>query len=139
MPIVSCPYGCSEYYLHKGNFVSLDTHLNDTFQKLDYDYPQKAKTFLKLRSLRDDYIHDHGDEDTWLLNPHRNVMPTISLNEDGIPQTHTCQHHKESESHLWYIPVIILITYCHEQYLTNSDTINPITVRYITIITCLQL
>jgi len=98
MPTVSCPYGCSEY-LHKGNFLSLDTTFQRYLPKVRLRLSADSKKkFLKLRGVREDYIRDNGDEDIWLLNPDWKVMPTISFNEDGIPQIHTCRHHKESES-----------------------------------------
>ena len=81
MPTVNCPWGCSEFQ-HKVGYISLDILFQRYLMKYCFDSFTDKTLFLKVISVREDYIRDSCDEDCYFFNPDWKVLSSIAFITD---------------------------------------------------------
>ena len=103
MPVVLCPYGCSEHIFHSG-IMTLDCVWQRFLSRCIIDLISDPTNMKYASTVRDDFIREKNDYDVWLYNPKWKVRPSIIFTEDG-PMVMTCRNHNGGTDKLFiHIP-----------------------------------
>ena len=114
MPLVLCPWGCSEY-LHKVGYISFDIIIQRYVPSCAIELICNVEKCNFTFSARDDFLRENVDEyENLLLNPLWKVVPSIAFIPDMGPHVLTCSRHNGGVKKSFYIfHVIPFFTICH--------------------------
>ena len=103
LPLIKCPWGCSEF-MHKVGYLPMDI----VFQKYLPQCCLRLYSCPKLHGLvvsaQDDFLRGKGDHDRFLFNPLWEVMPSIAYVEGKGQCMLTCNAHNGGTKKLYVHP-----------------------------------
>ena len=94
MPIVKCPWGCSEF-MHKVGYLPIDIVYQRYIQKCSIKMITKSDLNLNenIISAREDYIYGDDTTNLILFNPESKNLPSIAFVNGRGPLVLTCAEH----------------------------------------------